>query len=122
MQEAHCHACQMTGLNKRMVLDVPRIDVKETPPGDAPLSSKSVCKSSKSVCACVCRYRASRKYILVPEVNVVASPPLLLLSPLLLIHPYPGLLKASTLSVGVSTCLLVGTPSFFLLSKKFWHS
>jgi hypothetical protein len=71
---------------------------------------------------CLCRYRASRKYILVPEVNVVASPPLLLLSPLLLIHPYPGLLKASTLRVGVSTCLLVGTPSFFLLSKKFWHS
>lgn len=107
-----------------MVLDVPRIDVKETPPGDAPLSS-SPYANRQSLCVrvrvCV-GYRASRKYILVPGVNVVASPPLLLLSPLLLIHPYPGLLKASTLSVGVSTCLLVGTPSFFLLSKKFWHS
>jgi len=100
------------------------IDVKETPPGDAPLPS-SPYANRQSLCVrvrvCV-GYRASRKYILVPGVNVVASPPLLLLSPLLLIHPYPGLLKASTLSVGVSTCLLVGTPSFFLLSKKFWHS
>lgn len=72
MQEAHCHACQMTVLNKRerMVLDVPRIDVKETPPGDAPLPSspyanrQSLCVRA---CACVCRYRASRKYILVSE-------------------------------------------------------
>lgn len=105
-----------------MVLDVPRIDVKRNAARGCSAFEQSVCKSLKSVCACVCRYRASRKYILVPEVNVVASPPLLLLSPLLLIHLYPGLLKASTLSVGVSTCLLVGTPSFFLLSKKFWHS
>lgn len=106
-----------------MVLDVPRIDVKETPPGDAPLSSKSVCKSSKSVCACVCvGIEPAESIYSFLKVNVVASPPSSSSALFLLIHPYPGLLKASTLSVGVSTCLLVGTPSFFLLSKKFWHS
>lgn len=82
------------GVNKRerMVLDVPRIDVKRNAARGCSAFEQSVCKSSKSVCACVfvCRYRASRKYILVPEVNVVASPALLLLSPLLLIHPNPA--------------------------------
>lgn len=32
---------------------------------------------------------------------------------------YPGRLKASTASVGVSTSLFDGTPSFFRRSKKF---
>jgi hypothetical protein len=36
-----------------MVLDVPRIDVKETPPGDAPLSS-SPYANRQSLCVRVC--------------------------------------------------------------------
>jgi hypothetical protein len=36
-----------------MVLDVPRIDEKETPPGDAPLSS-SPYANRQSLCVCVC--------------------------------------------------------------------
>ena len=60
MQEAHCHACQMTGFKQererdRMVLDVPRIDVEERNAARrCSAFEQSVCKSSKFVCVCVC--------------------------------------------------------------------
>jgi hypothetical protein len=94
MQEAHCHACQMTGFKQERETEWCSMcsidDVKETPPGDAPLSSSPYAnRQSLCVRVFVCRYRASRNYILVSGVNVVASPPLLLLSPLSPHTPLP---------------------------------
>jgi hypothetical protein len=59
MQEAHCHACQMTGFKQERERETEWCSMclelmwkKETPPGDAPLSS-SPYANRQSLCACV---------------------------------------------------------------------